>query len=88
MLDDITVRARGYGRECVLRLAEIMRGNDPGAATEAAKVLLERGYGMSRMPLEIDASGVHVEVNAAPESEEMHRTNGESHTAWGSAEAA
>jgi hypothetical protein len=45
MLDDITVRARGYGREAVLRLAEIKRGNDPGAATEAAKVLLDRGFG-------------------------------------------
>jgi glycine cleavage system H lipoate-binding protein len=82
MLDDITVRARGYGREAVLRLAEIMRGNDPGAATEAAKVLLDRGFGKAAMPLEFDASGVHVEVNTAVK-EEPHRANGESHTAWG-----
>jgi hypothetical protein len=82
MLDDITVRARGYGRECVLRLAEIMRGNDPGAATEAAKVLLDRGFGKAPMPVEFDASGVHVEVNAAEESGVPQQANGKSSDAW------
>jgi hypothetical protein len=75
----ITALARTHGTACVQRLAEILHSDDHGAAVAAAHELLARGYGAPKLPLELDADGVHVEVHA--DTEEPHRPSGKD-SAW------
>jgi hypothetical protein len=42
---EVKQAARSYGLEAVHRLAELMRGESPKVAKEAAVALLDRGYG-------------------------------------------
>jgi hypothetical protein len=79
---DIALLARRHGPDCIQRLGELLHSNDPVAAVAAARELLNRGFDLPLQPLAFDASGVHVEVNAAGEPEAPQRANGKSHTMW------
>jgi hypothetical protein len=81
--NDIALLARRHGPDCIQRLGELLYSNDPVAAVAAARELLNRGFDLPLQPLTFDADGVRVEVNAATEIEEPHRTNGKSSDAWG-----
>jgi hypothetical protein len=73
--------ARRYTARALARLAEVLDGDDPQAAVEAARELLNRGYGTALLPIAFDANGVAVEVNASGEDETdapRERVNGKS----------
>jgi hypothetical protein len=69
--------AQQHTSRCIARLATILDGPDATAAAEAARELLDRGYGKPLQPLAFDADGIAVEVNATGEAEaRRHRANG------------
>jgi hypothetical protein len=73
--------ARQHTAHALVRLVEVLDGDDPRAAVEAARELLNRGYGAALLPLAFDANGVSVEVNASGEDEpdvSRERVNGKS----------
>jgi hypothetical protein len=76
---DISALARVHGVACIERLVRILDGTDVRASVEAAKIILDRGYGAPSQPLVFDAKGVCVEVDTSGESEEAgrYRMNGE-----------
>jgi hypothetical protein len=74
---DISGLARQYGSACIERLAEILSGDDPAAAVEAAKALLDRAYGAPLQQFAFDGNGVTVEINANVPDESNQRSNGE-----------
>jgi hypothetical protein len=80
---DISALARVHGVACIERLVRILDGADAAAAVEAAKLLLDRGYGRLLQPLAFDTAGITVEVGVgAGEAEHPHRANGEDRTSW------
>jgi hypothetical protein len=79
---DIGALARVHGVACIERLVRILDGPDAAAAVEAARELLDRGYGRPPQPLAFDAPGITVEVNAGAESAAPHRSNGEGRASW------
>jgi hypothetical protein len=78
---DIGALARVHGVVCIERLVRILDGPDAAAAVEAARELLDRGYGRSLQPLAFDADGITVEVSTSAEPDAPCRANGET-TAW------
>ena len=52
---DFEVRdaARMYGEEAILKLAELMRGDDVRVSQSAAQALLDRGFGKPAQSLEL-----------------------------------
>jgi hypothetical protein len=71
--------ARQHTARAIARLAEVMNGDDPQAAVDAARELLSRGYGAPLLSLCID--GVHIELDTGAEPDAPHRPNGEGR-AW------
>jgi hypothetical protein len=60
---EVTQAAQGYGIEAVHRLAELMRGDNPKVAKEAAVALLDRGYGKPTQTTELsgpDGSAINL----------------------------
>jgi hypothetical protein len=77
MQPDIAALARVHGPACIGRLVQILDGPDALASVEAARELLNRGYGAPTLPIVFDVGGVTVEVSTAAESEGVtHRGNG------------
>jgi hypothetical protein len=71
--------ARQHTAHALVRLVEVLDGDDPHAAVEAARELLNRGYGAASLPIAFDANGVSVEVTASGEVESdapYERVNG------------
>jgi hypothetical protein len=52
---EVKALARQFGPEAVLRLAELMRGDNPKVAVSAANALLDRGYGKPTQTNEVTA---------------------------------
>jgi hypothetical protein len=74
---DIAALARVHGPACIGRLVQILDGPDASASVEAARELLNRGYGVPTLPIAFDVAGVTVEISTAPESDAvLRRTNG------------
>jgi hypothetical protein len=75
--------ARRYTARAIARLAEVLDGDDTQAAVDAARELLNRGYGAPSLAVAFDAAGVTVQVEASGESGKSeaslnHRMNGKS----------
>jgi hypothetical protein len=77
---DIGAIARVHGVAAIKRLVEILDGSDAAASLEAAKILLDRGYGSPLQRVAFDADGICVEVGTSGEAGHAQRSNGES--AW------
>jgi hypothetical protein len=78
--------ARRYIARAFARLAEVLDGDDPRAAVEAARELFNRRYGTALLPIAFDANGVTVQVETSiesndPEAKLNHRVNGKSWSA-------
>jgi hypothetical protein len=76
---DIGALARVQGIAAIKRLVEILDGKDAAAAVEAAKALLDRGYGAPLQRVAFDGEGICVEVGTSGETAEptVGRSNGE-----------
>ena len=75
--------ARQHTARCIAKLAEVLDGDDPGAAVEAARELLSRGHGQAPMTIAFDGSNITVEVAAGTETQEpAHHSNGDGSTTW------
>ena len=78
---DISALARVHGVACIERLVQILDGPDATAAVEAARLLLDRGFGRPLQQIAFGTDGVHVELNTSADADPHTRPDGEGH-AW------
>jgi hypothetical protein len=79
---DISAIARVHGVAAIKRLVEILDGTDVRASIEAARIILDRGYGAPSQPLVFDTNGIAVEVSAGDERPRANGKDAGGHTAW------